>query len=790
MFGLTLDETLAHQEDLEQLCQERRQAKIEIFRGNAFYGIDQILKTYADLPLDYALKGIVPHGIYLSEDFVWLEEIFSPLPAIFYSTDHAQANYKNHLKKHHLHKQLYPFSSPFLYLIDLYKEIPKPDRKGTLFFLSHSTHRITAEADIDAIISQLKGLDEIYQPVTICLYWRDYQLGRHKPFQDHGFQVVSAGHMYDPLFMPRLYHLLSIHQYAAGNEVGSHLFYATKTGCPYFLIDVGETVRTADDPKVLAWSLASVREQRIQTIHSLFCKPSPTITPEQQELVDYYMGAQYFQSPDLLKQQLIDLEDWYELAQETQRYFQIPSPPVSKALEAVPSEVSLQERQFLYHFFGRFWQGDEDVLEIGPFLGGTTRAIALGMATNSKRQPQTKLYSCDRFHGYYDSQRLSNYLQPVFEQGLLPDELKAKIQQSDQFLEVFQAFHEGQSYADFLVARNQVLPNFLDEVETLEHRFEPPETTFGAVFVDGCKSWYGTKYFLLKMAPHVHQGTFFLFQDYGWYTCFWIPLIVKGLEDYFEPIAHVGGTYGFRLIQDLSEDAIATRLPDALSVADRPWIDRAFTELFLQAHNNQDSRAMTTYTLQHGAALTYLGLLDDAKAKMIPLLTQPWTKGLESKVLEALKFPTYDPNHHPIPLFSEQDYRQLLATQANLDSFYSEFEELKKQNAQLAKRLDAATTQVQQLTKNLETARENVAAKQTQIDNLQKRITTLQERVSGQVEKIGQLERQRGNLKRQIQAVQESLGMSQAQITAMESSKFWKLRKAWVRVRRKLKLTP
>src|SRR5688500_7215482 len=45
---------------------------------------------------------------------------------------------------------------------------------------------------------------------------------------------------------------------------------------------------------------------------------------------------------------------------------------VGAQLDAIPSETTPGERRFLYHFFSEMWKGQGHVLEVGPFLGGTT----------------------------------------------------------------------------------------------------------------------------------------------------------------------------------------------------------------------------------------------------------------------------------------------------------------------------------------------------------------------------------------------------------------------------------
>jgi hypothetical protein len=50
--------------------------------------------------------------------------------------------------------------------------------------------------------------------------------------------------MFDPRFLVRLHHLCSMHRYACSNELGSHLFYAVKAGCSYFIFQARRSTYT------------------------------------------------------------------------------------------------------------------------------------------------------------------------------------------------------------------------------------------------------------------------------------------------------------------------------------------------------------------------------------------------------------------------------------------------------------------------------------------------------------------------------------------------------------------
>jgi hypothetical protein len=227
--------------DLAAVCRERALPGIEHFPPNEFYGSDRVLKRYARLPLDRPLKVVVPHGIVLNDSFVWTAEARARLPAVMVYGEHRMRAYRRRTRK-----MLIRSAVPFAYAARLVGTSPA-ERRGTVVFPSHSTHRITAQADFERMAESLLALDARFRPVTVCIYWRDYELGRHQPFLERGLRVVSAGHIYDAEFLFRLVHLLGAHRYAASNEAGSSLFYSVIAGCEFFMLPNLPANRTGTD---------------------------------------------------------------------------------------------------------------------------------------------------------------------------------------------------------------------------------------------------------------------------------------------------------------------------------------------------------------------------------------------------------------------------------------------------------------------------------------------------------------------------------------------------------------
>lgn len=323
---LTVNEVLNEQEDLEALCQDRPIITPELFDGNSFYGNAEILKYYADLPADYSIKATIPHGYYKYQKKFWPAEVHFPLTSAFCFTEDHLRDYRIELEKHALRKKLYLIAYPFLYLIEVLQKAgycqTHRQRKGTIFFPIHSTHHVQASMDRETLADELMQLPEIYHPVTICMYWRDLHLGNHLPFQARGFKLVSAGHIFDPRFMTRFYHLCTLHQYAASNSWGSAVLYAVSAGCSYFHFERVKAALVANS-KILDQDIALPPQFLLAKLTSLFQNPTPAITQQQQESItqqqqefaDRMLGRAYLYTPNQLRHILLDAQILFDQCQ-------------------------------------------------------------------------------------------------------------------------------------------------------------------------------------------------------------------------------------------------------------------------------------------------------------------------------------------------------------------------------------------------------------------------------------------------------------------------------------------
>ncbi|HMO18060.1 MAG TPA: hypothetical protein PKA63_07515 [Oligoflexia bacterium] len=319
---------------------------------------------------------------------------------------------------------------------------------------------------------------------------------------------------------------------------------------------------------------------------------------------------------------------------------------IEKRLREIPSETTIEERRFLYNFFRYLWFGTGDVLEIGPFLGGTTRAIALGMLNNPAFSiSKHKFLTYDQFSAYYTGESFASFLLPLFESGALPaslyDELKNETTETREFFEIFKLIHNNQDYYSLISANTGIVPDKIEDRDKDSIFSVPKDSNFECVFVDGCKSWYGTKAFFMEIANNIRNGSYVIFQDYGWYTCFWIPSFVEIFRDHFEQIAMVDSTYTFVLKKSLTPDNVANNFPDSPEHLGSDIIEMIFNSVILKAAYRGDTRQMVFGRLQLAGALAYIG--EKRRAKDIYLsLEGDYTSKLYPEIMKSAKIsPTY-----------------------------------------------------------------------------------------------------------------------------------------------------
>lgn len=311
----------------------------------------------------------------------------------------------------------------------------------------------------------------------------------------------------------------------------------------------------------------------------------------------------------------------------------------------IPSETSIGERKFLYNFFKRTWDGGSNVVEIGPFLGGTTRAIALGMANNVNQTGASKLYTLDYFNSYYSAKKITEFLAPLMKKGSLTKKHLDSLIQSPQssFLKVFEAIHSEYEYFKQVEVIPYGLPDSY-EANLKSHFSKDNIKNVGVFFIDGCKSWYSTKFFLENSFAMAKPGAYYLFQDYGRFTCFWIPFILEVLNPHMKFCGRIDSTRVFQLVSVPDLKWFNEVLPNRAEEVSPDKVTKVFETLASKLSSQDDYNGLFISRIQNAAMVAYNGDKKRAKEMLTELKSRAKLSLHRKRVKDALYSPTYDVN--------------------------------------------------------------------------------------------------------------------------------------------------
>jgi len=212
----------------------------ELSAATSYYGIGDIFREYAGLPEAEPLAFGADHYVPWTEEAPHHSDLTAGLPTFLATTERRAKSYAEQGISNAI-----GVGSPIHYLrSNLGKRGWHPpetesERRGTIAFPHKSTLGIERNFDYAAFADELVNLPDEYHPVVACVYWQDYLAGRHRAYLEAGLQVITCGHVFDPLFLHRFIDASSRFRYACGNAIGSSYPLAVCCGCKFFLLESG-----------------------------------------------------------------------------------------------------------------------------------------------------------------------------------------------------------------------------------------------------------------------------------------------------------------------------------------------------------------------------------------------------------------------------------------------------------------------------------------------------------------------------------------------------------------------
>jgi hypothetical protein len=250
-----------------------------------YYGTGKILRNSCLYPSSWPIRLRIIHGPsqwdYLQDYFIEAKEPFSGL-------------YSKRLKRdfdNRTSRKSFIIKSPFWVYYKNHESEINIKKKGTIFFLSHSTHWDTKVTEHDLVIEYLQNLPEYMQPVAICIYYLDVQNGVQFPYMEKNIPVFTVGTFNNNYFIHNFFEIIKNYKYCLSNSFGSQIFYCTMIGIPSMLINElapsFHSLTNINDIKALE---RGEKFLQLTKVKELFSSTDLKITPEQLSIIEEELG--------------------------------------------------------------------------------------------------------------------------------------------------------------------------------------------------------------------------------------------------------------------------------------------------------------------------------------------------------------------------------------------------------------------------------------------------------------------------------------------------------------------
>lgn len=168
--------------------------------------------------------------------------------------------------------------------------------KILLVFPMHTTETCEVFYDKTEFMREINSVSSSFSKVMVCLFYHDILKGEAKSFVDAGYEVVSAGHRYDPLFLSRLRRIIEMCDCSMSNGFGTHIGFCVALNKPHYVWSQNY-IDFEKHPISFGEDLLSI----YRDIVSLFQDSSFIITNEQVNICNKYWGLNNFCEPQQLR---------------------------------------------------------------------------------------------------------------------------------------------------------------------------------------------------------------------------------------------------------------------------------------------------------------------------------------------------------------------------------------------------------------------------------------------------------------------------------------------------------
>lgn len=277
----------------------------EIHPVNDWYGHAKNFKNYMSLPQNYRFKFVNEHGVFLTEQ-VAQSELETDLPSFVTYSDYrvdVLKKYKKNVFK------IGPFIhyAPHFFTKEKITYEKKRLGKNILIFHGHSLKSLIQKYNGDWFMKKVKSVAKDFDTIRVCMYWIDIQLGIHKYYQKLGLECITAGHILDPFFVPRLKSMLEIADLTISNDPSTHIGYSIYMNKPHILFHEFPKLETNKKRLKQILDLWSSKPY-IETVKA-FSSVNFNITPWQRKVVHRYFGSKEDTKTKVEFKKIVDLTE-------------------------------------------------------------------------------------------------------------------------------------------------------------------------------------------------------------------------------------------------------------------------------------------------------------------------------------------------------------------------------------------------------------------------------------------------------------------------------------------------
>jgi predicted O-methyltransferase YrrM len=296
-------------DEINKFAEDRPLKTVEIHEANDFYGHASIIKQYAGISPDYQVKAAIEHGFFGTR-IGWDADLNSPLPAIFFRGPKRYAALSKYTNKALV--PIGPYIAYAPHYMDQQTIAAEKKRLGKMLlaFPAHSTHWIDTDFDFKKYCQELANIGKDFDSICICLYWKDILRGQADIFLSYGFECFTAGHIFDPLFLPRLKSIIEICTVTTSNLVGTHLGYSIFMGKPCWLVTTGDIV--CSKAKDVTHEASLYSDPDVIKLNKAFSVRNNDISTYQKKLVEQDWGISKVKSPEEMRFLLEMTDDIYK----------------------------------------------------------------------------------------------------------------------------------------------------------------------------------------------------------------------------------------------------------------------------------------------------------------------------------------------------------------------------------------------------------------------------------------------------------------------------------------------